>query len=87
MTENENHSQQSSGLGSPACKLPRCGPDRMGSHQVRLGALTGPACRGCRTVKSCDSFGLGLALGFKLVTGNKPDRSPRILRCEQENSR
>jgi hypothetical protein len=33
----------------------------MGSHQVRLGAVTGPACRGCRIVKSCDDFGLGLA--------------------------
>jgi hypothetical protein len=33
----------------------------MGGHQVRLGAVTGPACRGCRTVKSCDDFGLGLA--------------------------
>jgi hypothetical protein len=28
---------------------------------VRLGAVTGPACRGCRIVKSCDDFGLGLA--------------------------
>jgi hypothetical protein len=36
-----NHSQRS-GLGSPACKLPRCGPDRMGGHQVRLGAVTVP---------------------------------------------
>jgi hypothetical protein len=59
----------------------------MGGHQVRLGAVTALACRGCRIVKICDNFGLGLALGFKLVTGNKPDRSPRILRCEQENSR
>jgi hypothetical protein len=59
----------------------------MGGHQARLGAATGPAYRGCRTVKSCDDFGLGLALSFKLVVGNKPDRSPRILRCEQENSR
>jgi hypothetical protein len=59
----------------------------MGGRSAGLGAVTGPACRGCRTVKSCDDFGLGLALGFKLVTGNKPDRSPRILRCEQENSR
>jgi hypothetical protein len=33
----------------------------MGGHQARLGAVTGPACRGCRIVKSCDSFGLGLA--------------------------
>jgi hypothetical protein len=33
----------------------------MGGHQVRLGAVTGPACRGCRIVKSCDDFGLGLA--------------------------
>jgi hypothetical protein len=40
LTENENHSQQRSGLGSIARKLPRCGPDRMGGHQVRLGAVT-----------------------------------------------
>jgi hypothetical protein len=33
----------------------------MGGHQVRLGAVTDLACRGCRTVKSCDDFGLGLA--------------------------
>jgi hypothetical protein len=33
----------------------------MGGHQVRLGAVTALACRGCRIVKSCDSFGLGLA--------------------------
>jgi hypothetical protein len=59
----------------------------MGGHQVRLGAVPALACRGCRIVKSCDDFGLGLALGFKLVAGNKPDKSPRILRCEQENSR
>jgi hypothetical protein len=47
--------------GSIARKLPRCGPDRMGGHQVRLGAVPALACRGCRTVKSCDDFGLGLA--------------------------
>jgi hypothetical protein len=33
---------QRSGPGSIARKLPRCGPDRMGSHQVRLGAVTAP---------------------------------------------
>jgi hypothetical protein len=43
---------QGGGLGSIARKLPRCGPDRMGGHQVRLGAVTGRACRGCRTVKN-----------------------------------
>jgi hypothetical protein len=61
ITENENHSQQRSGLGSIARKLPRCGPDRMGGHRVRLGAVTVPAFRADRIVKSCDSFGLGLA--------------------------
>jgi hypothetical protein len=35
----------------------------MGGHQVRLGAVTGPACRGCRIVKSCDDFGLGVSHG------------------------
>jgi hypothetical protein len=44
--------QRLKGPGSIARKLPRCGPDRMGSHQVRLGAVTVPACRGCRIVKS-----------------------------------
>ena len=33
----------------------------MGGHQVRLGAVTGLACRADRIVKSCDDFGLGLA--------------------------
>ena len=33
----------------------------MGGHRVRIGAVPALACRGCRTVKSCDSFGLGLA--------------------------
>jgi hypothetical protein len=33
----------------------------MGDRSVGLGAVTGPACRGCRIVKSCDDFGLGLA--------------------------
>jgi hypothetical protein len=46
--ENGNHSRQCSGLGPIARKLPRFGPDRMGSHQVRLGAVPALACRGCR---------------------------------------
>ena len=52
---------QRSGLGSIARKLPRCGLDRMGSHQVRLGAVTAIACRADRTVNFCESFGLGVS--------------------------
>jgi hypothetical protein len=73
---------QRSGLGSPARKLPRCGPDRMGGHQVRLGAVTVPACRGCRIVKNYDNFGLGLARcgpGAILVASSGPYRNPRRL--------
>jgi hypothetical protein len=33
----------------------------MGGHQVRLGAVTALACRGCRIVKFCESFGLGVS--------------------------
>jgi hypothetical protein len=51
---------QGGGLGSIARKLPRCGPDRMGSHQVRLGAVTALACRADRIVNFCESFGLGV---------------------------
>jgi hypothetical protein len=39
-------------LGSIARKLPRCGPDRMGGHQVRLGAVPALACRADRIVKN-----------------------------------
>jgi hypothetical protein len=51
---------QRSGLGSIARKLPRFGPDRMGGHQVRLGAVTVPACRGCRIVKFCEYLAPGI---------------------------
>jgi hypothetical protein len=34
--------QAQAALGSIARKLPRCGPDRMGGHRVRLGAVTAP---------------------------------------------
>jgi hypothetical protein len=43
---------QGGGLGSIARKLPRCGPDRMGGHRVRLGAVTAPAFRADRIVKN-----------------------------------
>jgi hypothetical protein len=51
---------QRSGLGSIARKLPRFGPDRMGGHQVRLGAVPALACRGCRIVKFCEYLAPGI---------------------------
>jgi hypothetical protein len=51
---------QRSGLGSIARKLPRCGPDRMGGHQVRLGAVTAPPAVVAVLLRVVN-FGLGLA--------------------------
>jgi hypothetical protein len=33
----------------------------MGGHQVRLGAVTGPAFRADRMLRVCESFGLGVS--------------------------